>query len=135
MLDAGMRERLSRVVANAANHGRESVRSLRGQVGAKSEMVEQRHGVDFQNPACRSFGTGREQSGDQASNEVGIAVAGEAQHRLPCVVDQNLGYEPHLACAARYLIGLGSSRLRQRLKGAPQFAMISSIVMLVRGIP
>src|SRR5215471_5629283 len=47
----GQNERLARFVANTADHGFESVRSLRSEVFAQSKAVEQRQRVDIQNLA------------------------------------------------------------------------------------
>src|SRR5262245_54172404 len=52
---SGQNERLARFVADAADHGFESVRSLWCEVLAQSEAVEQRQRVDIQNLARRLF--------------------------------------------------------------------------------
>src|SRR5262249_34679795 len=96
---------------------------------AKSEAVEQRQRIGIQNLARRPSGVDGEQNRDQAAYDVGVAVAGEAQDRLARAISLDVGQKPNLARAARYLVGLGPRRLRQRIKCAPKLDHVTIAIV------
>src|SRR5262249_53057324 len=125
----GQNERLARFVANAADHGLESVRTLWREVLAKPEAVEQRQRVDIKNVAGAISRVEGEQNRDQAAHDVGVAVAGETQNRLALSAPFDVGQQPHLARPARRLVGLGPRPLRQRFERAPQFDHVTIAII------
>ena len=66
------------------------------------------------NVARRLAGIEREQDGDQAAHDMGVAVAGEAQHRAGRAVGQHRGREPNLAGAALHLVRFAAVPLGER---------------------
>src|SRR5207302_8352174 len=94
----------------------EAVRTLRRQVLAQAQPLEQRDGVareDFTRWLARIE---REQNGDEPAYDVGIAVAHECQHRSAFAVGLHARREPDLARTPLYLVGFGPCRFRQRLE-------------------
>src|SRR5215475_8775765 len=126
---SGQNECLARFVANAADHGFKSVRSLWREVLAKPEALEQRQRVDIKNVAGAISRVEGEQNRDQAAHDVGVAVAGETQNRLALCAPFDVGQQPHLARAARHLVGLGPRPLRQRFECAPQFDHVTIAII------
>ena len=67
--------------ANALDHGTEAVRALRSEVLAQAQALEQGDRVGRENFAGVLAGKHREQDGDETAHDMGIAVAGEGEHR------------------------------------------------------
>src|SRR4029077_8258810 len=81
------------------------------------EMQAAEHGVgvDVENGIGGLARIEGEQDGDQPADDMGVAVADEAQTR-DAVVRTDSGGKPDLAHAALHLIGGASLRLRERLE-------------------
>ena len=78
-------------------------------------------------------GIEREQDRDQPAHDMGVAVAGEGQHRARRAVRLDRGRKPHLAGAALHLVGVAARGLRQRRQRAAKLDQIAiAVVPLVQ---
>jgi hypothetical protein len=102
-----LRKRLLRIGANAADHGTKPIGALWREMFTQAEALEQRDRVGRQNLLRALAGNHRQQDGDQPADDMGVAVAGEAEHR-PIRISTDRGREPDLAGATLHLVGVGT---------------------------
>src|SRR5690242_9134461 len=87
---------------------------------AKSELVEYRDGIGCENVLGRTTGIEGEQNGDQAADDMRVAVAEIFQDRAACVALELLR-QPDLADASLHLVPGRMLGLRHRLQRAAEF--------------
>src|SRR6476661_8577220 len=88
------------------DHRGESVRTLWRQVLFEADLGEDCLRVGAQDVIRRLAGVDCEQDGDQATHDMGVAVALEAEHGSAIGSALCLGCEPHLAGAAADLVSV-----------------------------
>src|SRR6185437_10165234 len=91
------RERFAGVRTNALDHRTQAVGTLRRQVLAKAELVEDLDRVGVQNVLRRPAGIKRQQDRDQSAHDVGVTVAAIFQHRAVAAAALDPLRQPHLA--------------------------------------
>ena len=95
----------ARIHANALDHRAESVRALWGEMLAQAQPVEHGDRIGRKNVAGPLAGEHREQDGDQAAHDMGIAVAEILQLRFATAAAVELFRQPDLAGAPLHLVG------------------------------
>jgi hypothetical protein len=118
----------ARVGANALDHRTESVRALRGEMLAQAQALEHGDRVGRKNVAGPLAGEHREQDGDQAAHDMGIAVAGEGEYGTALAIRMHGGCEPDLARAALHLVCADALALGEGAQGAAKLDDIAIAV-------
>src|SRR5256885_2197147 len=118
----------ARVGANALDHRTESVRALRGEMLAQAQPVEHGDRIGRKNVAGPLAGEHREQDGDQAAHDMGIAVANEGEYGSALAIRMHGGCKPDLARAALHLVCVGALALGEWVKRAAKLDDITVAV-------
>src|SRR6266487_714146 len=129
---SGIRQCLPRVGTDAFDHGTKPVRTLRREVFAQSQTIEQGDRVGRQDLDGLLAGDGREQDGHEPPDDVSIAVATEGEHGL-VVIETHGRCQPHLTGAALNLVRLGAVKPGQRVHAAAELDDVAiSVVPFVQ---
>src|SRR5690606_6693964 len=97
------KRRLS-IGSDALDHGIEPVRTLGCQVVREPELTEDGARVGAEHLLRRAAGVEREQDGDEAADDVGIAVALHVQYRRAAGARGPVGCQPDLTDTAAHLV-------------------------------
>src|SRR5262249_24025215 len=101
------------------------------EVLAQSQSIEQPDRVHGQNVARRLARIKCEQDGDETPHDMGVAVAGEGQHRPGGTVGADRGDEPNLTGATLNFVGFRSCGITNGSQSPPELDDIAVAVVPV----